>query len=151
MWALFASYLPTVPGYVCLNNLTHIFGPLRTVKKTFARLKIHHLISASPYDDRAPLWSTGGPMKVKVRWSGRESVDVYAWTTSPGSASIPSRQHLLLLWPDELQRFALMTRHDLADRMVKMTNEAVNYRLEDVLRLACEVSGIGDGGEWETL
>ncbi|ELU04974.1 hypothetical protein CAPTEDRAFT_200295 [Capitella teleta] len=141
---LFFDYLPTVPSdaYVCVNNLVHLFGSTRAIKRALTNLSVACCVSRQPHDVTGEPFLTGQPILVRLKGLC-EIPAAYAW---PGGVMdpLPTKQHLVLVRPTELQRLALMNKSVLASKIVKMTNEVVNYKLEDVLGLACDISGVND-------
>lgn len=149
LWHILTQYLPTLPkdSYVCMNNLAPFMRTKvsarralnhKSMKKVLSRLRLNHYMSVSSVAaDR--LYSTGGPMRVRVR--GGCLVNVYAWVDGARKYNA-QREHLFLVKAEDLQVYILMTRKCVARRIVNMTNEAVKYTAEDIVPFSLHVAGI---------
>lgn len=159
-WHLFSSYLPSLTTYsgcvVCVNDLMNLYAvehkskwqQKKAVKSWLTRLGIPYFVSEADgkISDLSPERPTKMLMK-QITDSGDnntgsiEENDVYVWRASDTSTK---SEQLIFLTPEDLQRFTLMSNQCVADRMVKMCNNAVTFDLQDIMRLSCELSGICD-------
>lgn len=136
VWTLFADYLPAiVPGYVCLNNLAHILGPMRTAKAAMVRIGVDYVISRTPVGSCDDVWRTGGPKSVRVRGL-KDAIGVYAHAAS-GPCKV--KENLVIVRAVDVQRLLVMTQVDLACEFVRLTNAA---QYTDIIGMACALSGI---------
>lgn len=144
-WVLFFDYLPALPAdsYVCVNNIAHLIGG-GNVQRTLRKAGITYRMSKRAYGVASDF------LRVAVRsldGADEEVVGVFIW---PGGDATPT-QRLCLIRPWDLQMHLLAKTTYLRDEFVRLTNEAVKYSGEDIVCLACNVTGIMCDGDGETV